>query len=109
MKNVSFISGKKLNKPFGQPNIYDQVETFFQILIYLFLERKGRRERGRETSMWGRTIGQLPPIQPLTGDQAHKQGRCPDWQWNLRPLALWDNNQATKPHQSGQVEILKTF
>ena len=76
--------------------------SFFLSLIYLFIERgKGGRKRGRQTLMRERNLSLLPLACSLTRDQTHDPGMCPDQQSNLRPFALWDNAQPTKPHRSG--------
>ena len=38
---------------------------------------------------------------PPAGDLVHNPGMCLDWELNQQPFGLWDNAQATKPHQLG--------
>ena len=52
------------------------------LFIYLLLERRQGRERGRETSI--DCLWYMPCA--LTSDQAHSPGTCPDQESNLRPL-----------------------
>ena len=40
---------------------------FFKIFIYLLLDGKGGRKRGRETSVYERYIDQLPLTRPQMG------------------------------------------
>ena len=47
--------------------------------LFVFREGKGRRKRGRETSMRG-CFSHTPT--PPTGDLARNPGICPDWESN---------------------------
>ena len=71
--------------------------SFFKYFIFFYFQRegKGRRKRGRETSMCG--CSHMPP----TRDQARNPGMCPDWESNRRPLVLQACTQSTELHQPG--------
>ena len=73
--------------------------------FYLFIERgKGREEeRERNINVW-LLLSRAP-----TEDLARNPGLCPDWESNLRPLALWNNARPTEPHRSGGISVLKMF
>ena len=75
---------------------------FLKDFIYSFLEGKGGRKRGKETSMCGCLLC------TLYWDLAHNPGMCPDWESNQWPLASLVGAQSTESHQPGQVSrILK--
>ena len=40
---------------------------------------------------------------PPPRDKASNPGMCPDWESNRRPFSLWEDAQATEPHQSGRL------
>ena len=73
--------------------------TFFLIFtrFYLFFrEGKGRRKRGRETSMCG-CLSHAPYTWPTTRAYAL------DWDLNQRPFDSQTSTQSTKPHQPGPL------
>ena len=55
-------------------------EFLKRFYLFIFRERKERRMRGRETSMW-----ESSHVSP-TGDLAHNPGMCPDQKSNRQPL-----------------------
>ena len=63
--------------PYEYTKNIDLCTSFFKEIIYLFLERGGEKERGRETSMCG-CLSYTSP----TGDLASNSGMCPDWESN---------------------------
>ena len=67
--------------------------------IYLLLYRK-EKKRGKETSMCGCTC-----VTP-TGDLAHNQGMCSDWESNQRRFGSQAHAQSTELHQPGQLQSL---
>ena len=58
-------------------DIKSSVGNIFCFIIYFYRLGKGRRKRGRETSIWERNIDRLPPVRTLTRDWTHNPGMCP--------------------------------
>ena len=76
---------------------------FLKILIYLFIFReKGRRKRGRETSMCERYIDQLPLGRPQPGIWATTQACVLTGNPTGNILVCRPGTQSTEPHQPGQ-------
>ena len=69
---------------------------FFKIFYFLWTEGKGRRTRGRETSMCGCLL------HAPTGDLACNAGMCPDWEFNQRPFCA-GCAQSTEVHHPGPI------
>ena len=69
----------------------------YEDFIYLFLERgrEGEREEEKHQCV---AVSCTPP----TGDLAHNQGMCPDWELNWWPFGSQVCAQSTEPHQPGQ-------
>ena len=62
---------------------------FFKDFIYLLSERREGREKHRERNISvGEIHGSVASCAPLTGDQAHSPGMCPDWESNWWPLSV---------------------
>ena len=74
---------------------------FFSNYLFIFREG-GRREEGRETSMWEWNSYRLPLARAPAGDWTCNPGTCPDWESNWWPFTLWNDTQRTEPHWSGQ-------
>ena len=70
-------------------------QFFKKDFIYLFLEGKGRRKRGRETSIV------VASCMPTTGDLPYNPDMCPDWELNRQPFGSQAGTQSTEPHQPG--------
>ena len=73
--------------------------------MFLLISERGK-EKERETLMWERNIDQLPPMRALTGDQTCNLGMCPDWELNLQPFGVWDNNPTNWANLLGQANCL---
>ena len=69
---------------------------FKRDFVYLFLEGKGGRKRGRETSMCG-----CLSRAPYWGLCPQTQACALDWELNQRPFGLQARTQSTEPHQPG--------
>ena len=67
---------------------------FICLLIYLFLERRERREKEGEKHECV-----VASHAPLTGDLACNPGMCPDWELNQQPFGSQTGPQSTEPHQ----------
>ena len=78
--------------------IYIYIKDF----IYLFLERREGRERGRRTS-------QIASCMSPTGDLVHNLGMCPDWELNQWTFGLQNDAQSTELYQSGLVYVFLNF
>nr|KAF6452820.1 hypothetical protein HJG59_008167 [Molossus molossus] len=61
--------------------------------FFFFFIRESGRERERERNIDEREDGSATFCMPLTGDQAHNLGMCPDWESNQRPLGAWVDTQ----------------
>ena len=72
---------------------------FKDFIYFIFRERKGRRKRGRETSMCC-CLSNAPFWGP--GDNP---GVCPDWELNWQPFDLQASIQSTEPHQPEPLVI----
>ena len=72
----------------------DILKDFIYLSIYLFLEGKGGRKRGRETS-----TGCL--LCALTGDLACTPVKCPDQESNQQPFTLQGHAHTTELYRSG--------
>ena len=79
-------------------SIYSPEKLFKGFYLFIFRERKGRRKRGRETSVCGCLS------HTLTGDLARNPGMCPDWESNQRPFGWQAGAQSTEPYQPGSRE-----
>ena len=67
-------------------------------MSFFFRQGKGRRKRGRETSMCGCLL-HAPSWGP---DLAHNPGICPGWKSNPPPFGSQASAQSTEPHLPGQ-------
>ena len=78
----------------------------FKRFLFSFFQReeKGRRKRGRQTSMCGCLSCAAPHHPP---DLAWNPGMYPDWETNHWPFGSQAGTQSTETHQSGQE--IKTF
>ena len=70
--------------------------SFLFFKIYLFIDIRGGRKRGRETS-----ICCCLTCTP-TGDLAHNPGLCPDWESNWRTFGSQARAQSPESNQPGQ-------
>ena len=68
---------------------------FFKDFIYLFLEWKGGRERGKHQCA-------VASLAPCTGDLARTPGMCPDWVSNRWPFGSQAGIHSTELHQPGR-------
>ena len=65
--------------------------------MYLVLEGKGGRKKGRETSVYG-CLSHT--------DLAHSPAMCPDWESNRWPFDSQAGTQSTEPHQPELITII---
>ena len=72
------------------------IDFFKKDFIYLFLERRRRREGEKHHCV-------VASHMPHTGDPALNPGMCPDWESNLWPFGSQAGTQSTEPHQAGQI------
>ena len=93
----------ELSHPVTGPFFYVLFYGFFNFYIWFEREGKGWRKRGREISTWERNIDWLPSIWAPTEDRTCNWGMCPDQELNQQPFNLWNDTQATEPHQPGFV------
>ena len=72
------------------------VSFFFKIfLINLFFRQRGREGQKEGEKYQCVVASHAPP----TGDLAHNQGMCPDWELNWQPFGLQASTQSTELHQ----------
>ena len=82
-------------------------KLFLKILfIYFWREGKGRRKRGRETSMCGCLLH--------TSNWGPGSQVCPDWESNQGPVSSQAGTQSTEPQQPGNnvclfFKVIVTF
>ena len=79
--------------------------SFLKTDFILFLESREGRDKGRETSMWQRNMGRLPPACTLTGDWNLNPGMCPDLESNHNLTLCRTTLQPIEPHQSGPAHL----
>ena len=73
--------------------------SFLFLILFIFRERGGRRQRGRETLMWERNINWLPPALPRLGAWPTTQARTLNQELNQDPSQA--DAQSAEPHQPG--------
>ena len=102
--NLGMCSDRKLNpQPFGvqdgTPSNWATwpglilsffLSFFFFLRFYLFIFRERRREKERETSMWGGNVNQLPLIHTLTSTEPATQtcALTGNWTRNFSPCGM---------------------
>ena len=74
--------------------------------MYLLLQRREEKEKGRETSVCDRDCtSRTPPTRNL----AHNPAVCPEWESNQRRFGSWAGAQSTEPIKAyflkGQVKL----
>ena len=66
------------------PLCRSQISFFFFLkILFIFRERERQRERKGEKHQCV-----VASLTPPTGDLACNPGKCPDWEWNRRPLCF---------------------
>ena len=63
-------------------HVYNGIKKKDFIYLFLEIEEKGGRQRGREISTYEKNINQLPLISAPTKDWACNSGMCPDQESN---------------------------
>ena len=89
--------------------LWSEIWFFKKSFIYLFLERRERREkvRKRNINVQEKHQSVTSCIPPVKGP-ACNSGTHPNWDPNQWPFGLWHDTQATEPHQSGLIfDVLK--
>ena len=71
-----------LLRPILNPYFRDKMSIFKKDFICLLLERRERREKGRETAICQRYIHQLHLAHLHPGDPAHNPGTSPNQELN---------------------------
>ena len=63
-------------------------------------------EEGEQHRCVRELIDWLPLVRPVTGDETHNAGMCPNCHSNQQPFGLQDDTHPGEPHQPGTLLCL---